>query len=165
MAKSKWPQVEAAIKDGRITQWLRDGQLEKTIAKNLGVSVGTWEKYKTRSAELREAIKNGNRVIVQEIEDALVKRALGYDYTESKMYRTKDKDGNVKTHEEVFKKHMPADTGAAIFLLKNKAKDRYQNDPQVTELRKMELELKKQIAESTGLLFDMGGDNDGNTGA
>lgn len=153
MSKSKWPQIAEAVEDGRISRWLAKGLMEKTIAANLGVSVATWEKWKTLKPELVEAIKKGNRVIVQEIEDALVKRALGYDYTESKVYITHDADGRKRERKEVLKKHMPPDVGACCFILKNKARDEWRNDPVMADLRKMELELRREIAEGEGKLW------------
>lgn len=153
ITRSKWPQVLEAVEDGRIERWLSKGLLEKTIAKNLGVSGSSWEKYKVQHAELREAIKKGNRNIVREIEDALVRRALGYDYKETKVYRTKNKDGSVSERQEVTTKHMAPDVGAACFLLKNKEKGEWSNDPRLAELREKELELRKLIAEGKGEIW------------
>lgn len=154
MARSKWPQVQEAIEDGRIEHWLANGVLEKTIAANLGVHVGTWEKYKAQHAELREAIKRGNRVIVKEVEDALVKRALGYTYTEKKIYRKKDASGRVTEHQEIHERHLPPDVGAACFILKNKDKENWRNDPVLADLKKMQLDLQRQIAEGEGKLWE-----------
>lgn len=159
MSKSKWPQVQEAVEDGRISTWLGKGLLEKTIAKNLGVSVGTWEKYKVEHPELREAIKKGNRVIVREVEDALVKRALGFEYTETKITRKKDPDGRVNEHTEIQKRYSPPDVGACCFILKNKDKDHWKNDPALSELREMELQLRRQIAEGSGKIWPEETDN------
>lgn len=154
MAKSKWPIVREAIEDGRISEWIAGGMLEKTVAKNLRISVSTWESYKVSHPELLEAIKKGNKTIVQKVEDALVKRALGYDYQETKIYRKKAADGTVTEHQEVHKKHMAPDVGAACFILKNKDKEHWQNDPKLAELRKKELELRKLIAEGRGDIWE-----------
>lgn len=153
MAKSKWPIVREAIEDGRIEQWLANGQFEKTICKNLGIAVGTWERYKVEHGELREVIKKGNKTIVQKVEDALIKRALGYSYTETKTVMKEDKDGNQTMHVETVEKHLPPDVGAAAFVLKNKDRENWQNDPKMIELRRKELELRKMIAESEGRLW------------
>lgn len=154
MAKSKWPIVREAIEDGRISEWLAGGMLEKTIAKNLGISVSSWEKYKVEHSELTEAIKKGNKTIVQKVEDALIRRALGYSYTETKTIVREDRDGNQTTNIETVEKHLPPDVGAACFVLKNKDKEHWQNDPKLTELRKREIELRKAIAEGRGDIWE-----------
>lgn len=152
--KGKWHIVKEAIDDGRIEKWLANGQFEKTICKNLGVAVGTWERYKNEHRELREAIKKGNVSIVAKVEDALIRRAIGYNYTETKTIVKEGKDGQQYTHVETHEKHALPDVGAACFILKNKAPQDWKNDPKLAELRERELELRKAIAEGEGKLWD-----------
>ncbi|MDE8105071.1 hypothetical protein PT078_09145, partial [Erysipelothrix rhusiopathiae] len=58
--------------------------------------------------EIREAVERGKEVLVSEIENALVKRALGFTVT---------KDGDVVRYtEEVY---YPPDPTSLIFALKN----------------------------------------------
>ena len=50
------------------------------------------------------------------------------------------------TYTEITKKHQPPDTGALFGLLKSKAPDQYADNPQMLELKRQELELRKQLA-------------------
>ena len=152
--KGKWYIVKEAIDDGRIEKWLAGGQFEKTICKNLGINVATWERYKNEHSELREVIKKGNVSIVAKVEDALIKRALGYDYEESKTIIKIDAKGNEYEQTEIHKKHAMPDVGAACFVLKNKAPNDWKNDPKLAELRERELELRKMIAEGKGEIWE-----------
>ena len=81
--RSKWPQVKKQL--SAIENWARQGLTELQIAKNLGIGVSTLSEYKVRYSELADALKNGKAVIVSEIENALVKKALGFSYEETKV--------------------------------------------------------------------------------
>lgn len=140
MAKSKWPSVKEKLH--LVERWARDGLTEKQIGKNLGISHQTMEEYKKNYNEFSVAIKKGKEVLIYELENALIKKAFGYEYEESRKY-IKDEDGVKTTYTEVTKKHQPPDTAAAFILLKNKAPEKYADNPQMLELKKQELELKK----------------------
>lgn len=140
MARSKWPQVESKIP--LVEKWARDGLTEMQIAKNLGISKTTLEDYKKNYPNLSNALKKGKEVLIVELENALIKKALGYEYEQSKKY-IKDEDGTKTTYTEVTKHHQPPDTAAVFILLKNKAPDKYADNPQLLDLKRQELELKK----------------------
>ena len=61
-----------------------------------------------------------------QVENALLKRALGYEFQEERVERS-DKDG-VKIVQTI--KHVPPDTTAQIFWLKNRRPDKYRNKPE-----------------------------------
>jgi uncharacterized protein (UPF0216 family) len=146
MAKSKWPQVKERLAEIEI--WLREGLTEAQVCKNLGISHQTLNEYKKAHPELVETIKRGKRVIVTEIENALVKRALGYEYEEVKTYIKVEAGGAKTTYTEKTLKHMPPDTAACAILLKNKDPENYTNDRALLEFRRQELELRKQIEQA-----------------
>ena len=60
-----------------------------------------------------------------QVENALLKRALGYDYTEEKV-EVSEKDGRKVTQTV---KHVAPDTTAQIFWLKNRRPDRWRDKP------------------------------------
>ena len=132
-----------------VAEWLANGATEKQIAHNLGVAGSTFEKYKAINAEFAEFLKNGRRNLVLQLRGALVKKALGFDYTET----SRTEEVNLQTGEmEVTKretkiKHALPDVAALNLCLKNYDSDDWANDPQALELRKQELELKKQQIE------------------
>ena len=62
--------------------WSRDGLTQKQIADNLGINVDTLIEYKKKYPDFSEALKKGKEVVDIEVENALLKRALGYKYDE-----------------------------------------------------------------------------------
>lgn len=122
MAKSKW---ETQIKDKLILVegWARNGLTDEQIAKNLGISKTTFYKYKKEHSELSELLKKGKEVIDIQVENSLLKRALGYTYEEQSTETFLN--GNVK--KKIITKYVPGDTTAQIFWLKNRRPDKWRD--------------------------------------
>ena len=120
MAKGKyqeWLEPEGLLK---IEGWARDGLTDEQIAHNMGISPSTLYEWKNAYSEFSESLKRGKEVVDREVENALLKRALGYEYEEV----SEKFDGGVLTERKVTKKQVAPDTTAQIFWLKNrKAKD------------------------------------------
>ncbi|MFL0194178.1 transposase [Clostridium sp. WILCCON 0269] len=138
MRKSKWDTVKDKLI--LVEGWSRDGLTDEQIAKNLGIHAATLYEYKKRYSEFSEALKKGKEVIDFEVENALLKRALGYSYTEVIRERVirKDKNGKVLTDIHGFpaydmvitkevKKEIAPDTTALIFWLKNRKPDKWRD--------------------------------------
>ena len=108
--------------------WARSGLTDEQIAKNIGINRTTLYDWKKKEVNIADALKRGKEVIDFEVENALLKKALGYTITikEEKL----DKDGCVHTLEKDV--HIPPDTTAQIFWLKNRKpnnwKDRVETD-------------------------------------
>lgn len=102
-----------------IEGWARDGLTEDQIAHNMGIVRSTLSEWKLKFKDISDALKKGKEVVDREVENALLKRALGYDYTEQRIEKS-DKDG---TKIVQILKHVPADTTAQIFWLKNRKPD------------------------------------------
>ena len=96
--------------------WARDGLSEEQIAKNMGITRPTLWDWKKKELNIFNALKKGKEVADYEVENALFKRALGYtiQIKEQKI----DKDGCV--HDTIRDMHVPADTTAQIYWLKNR---------------------------------------------
>lgn len=92
--------------------WARDGLTNEQIAKNLGIAVKTLYEWQNKYSEFSKALKKGKEVVDREVENALLKRALGYRYDEV------TKEGGVIT--KVVTKEVQPDTTAQIFWLKNR---------------------------------------------
>lgn len=108
----------------RLTAWARDGLTNEQIAHNIGVSEATWYRWLKQSCEICEAIKKGKEVVDAEVENALLKRALGFTCEET---MTETSPEGVKTRTT--KKIIPPDVGAAIFWLKNRRPDKWKDKP------------------------------------
>lgn len=130
-----------------ILKWLQSGATEKQIADNLGISQATWCKYKVENVEFTELIKKGRESLVTQLRGALVKRAMGFEYTEKKKYSKRDPDGQVFQYVEETTKTALPDVAALNLCLKNYDPEDWANDPQALKIKREELELRREIAE------------------
>lgn len=123
MAKSKYfTHVEPKLI--LIEGWARDGLTDEQIYNNLGISKDSFYKYKKQYSDFSDSLKRGKEIVDYEVENALLKRALGYEYDEI----------TYENGEEVKRvtKQVAPDTTAQIFWLKNRKPDKWR-DKQVIE--------------------------------
>lgn len=130
MAKGKfekWLTVEGLL---QIEAWARDGLTEEQIAANMGIVRSTLNEWKTKFPDISDSLKRGKAIVDIQVENALLKRALGYTYVETTREQVIDYDPNTgeKTgsHMEITKtvtKKVQPDTTAQIFWLKNRKPD------------------------------------------
>lgn len=140
---------------------------ETQIAETLGVGASTFQAYKTEFPELAEILKKGRQNLVAELRGALIKKAKGYEYTETKETTervkwpeniraalldagfTAEQIGQARiVKTEVACKKMPPDVAALNLALKNYDKENWANDPQQLELKKKEIELRERQIEA-----------------
>ena len=107
--------------------WARDGLTDEQIAGNIGINTSTLYDWKNKFSKISEALKKGKEVVDIQVENALLKRALGYDFQETRVEKS-DKDGT-KIIQTL--KHIPADTTAQIFWLKNRRPDKWRDKPEI----------------------------------
>lgn len=127
MAKSKWEKIKDKLT--LVEGWAREGLTDEQIANNLGINVATLYRYKKQHSEFCESLKKGKEVVDFEVENALLKRALGYNYTE-KTYETSYNETlgeYVKTLTKEVTKQVAPDTTALIFWLKNRKPEKWRD--------------------------------------
>lgn len=96
--------------------WARDGLTDEQIANNMGVCSATLYNWQLKHSEIAAALKRGKAPVDIEVENALLKRALGYDWEEV----TTEIDSNGKKHVKKVTRHVPPEVGAICFWLKNR---------------------------------------------
>lgn len=139
----KWLEKENLI---LLEGWARDGLTDDQIAKNMGISESTFYAWKNKYSEISESIKKGKDVVDYQVENALLKRALGYKTSETKV---KTENG-VTTETVITVKEIPPDTGAAAFWLKNRRPDKWREKPaneDTAALEKLD-EVLKEVREN-----------------
>lgn len=129
--------------------WARDGLTDEQIAKNIGIAPRTYYEWQERFPQFRQAIKKGKAPVDIEVENALLKRALGYEYEETITEIEEVEEGRQKKHIRRIRKHMPPDVGAIVFWLKNrkpgKWRDKIEAAPETgNELLQSLLDLERQ---------------------
>ncbi|WBY90949.1 HNH endonuclease [Enterococcus casseliflavus] len=96
MAKySEWITEEGLT---RIEGWAIDGLADKQIAENIGVAYSTFREWVKKFPALSASLKKSKDVVDRQVENALFKRAIGYEYTEVTKERIVD-TGQKKRHE------------------------------------------------------------------
>ena len=127
MAKSKANEWLEKDKLTLLEGWARNGLTDEQIANNIGISRSTLFEWRKNNQDISNALKKGKEVVDIEVENALLKRALGYTITlkEQKV----DKDGCI--HDLQKDVHIPADTTAQIFWLKNRKPEKWRDKVEI----------------------------------
>ena len=79
MAKGKyeyWLTPEGLLK---LEGWARDGLTDEQIAQNMAIGYSTLQTWKMKYQDIRDTLKRGKEVVDLQVENALLKRALGYE--------------------------------------------------------------------------------------
>lgn len=103
----------------RIQGWARDGLTNDQISYNMGITVRTLYKWQKKNVQFKQALKVGKDTADRQVENALFKSALGYEYKEEVVTN----DGRVVT----VTKHQKANTTAQIFWLKNRKPEQWRD--------------------------------------
>ena len=105
--------------------WARDGLTDEQIAKNIGINRTTLYDWKKKEVNIADTLKKGKEVIDFEVENALLKRALGYEYEEETY------ENGILTKK--VKKQVPPDTTAQIFWLKNRQVKKWRDKVEIAD--------------------------------
>lgn len=124
--------------------WARDGLTDEQIAKNIGINRTTLYDWKKKEANIADALKKGKEVIDFEVENALLKRALGYEYEEETY------ENGILTKK--VKKQVAPDTTAQIFWLKNRKKEQWREKVEVVKTDEDLQNINKNISNIANLL-------------
>jgi len=132
----------------RIEGWARDGLTEEQIAHNMGICRDTLHEWKKKYPSIADALKNSKEVVDRIVENALFKKACGYtvqvkkpikvrkvEYNDETGKKIREYEEIVETVEEV---HVPADTTAQIFWLKNRKPEAWRDKVLYTDESELE---------------------------
>lgn len=145
--KSKYEtMVEPRFDD--IKRWVEEGATDKEIMSALGIKKTAFYDYMNKHSDFAKVMREGRTSKITELKNTLFKKAIGFQYQES--VEEIEPDGTVR--KKVYTKTaLPSET-AMLILLKHWDKNedgspKWANDPATLELKKKELELKKENAE------------------
>lgn len=148
MAKGKyeyWLTPEGLLK---LEGWARDGLTDEQIAQNMGIGNRTLYEWKQKYPQISQSLKRGKEVVDRQVENALLKRAIGYEYEEvSEKY-----ESGILTEKKVTKKQVTPDVTAQIFWLKNRRPDKWKDkqDVEVSGLAEEKTKLDDLIKQISG---------------
>lgn len=96
----------------------------------MGIGYSTLQTWKSKYQEIRDTLKRGKEVIDRQVENALLKRALGYQYDEITKEMVEDGSGRLMVTKVVTKEVQP-DVTAQIFWLKNRKPSEWRDKQQM----------------------------------
>lgn len=140
MAKGKYVQWLQPDNLLRLQAWARDGATDAEIAERIGIGRDTLYLWKKKYPDISDTLKRGKEVIDIEVENALLKRALGYEYDEVTQEMTYAPNGEplgLAVTKAVTKRERP-DVTAQIFWLKNRRPDLWRDVKNVDMQAKIE---------------------------
>ena len=131
-----------------IKAWAEAGASLGEIATKLQISLASLKRYQTQFPELTEALEAGFGVADAQVEAALFKRALGFEYEQLEVVKEElahqgKKTGEVKQKEVRKQVRVLGDIGAQTFWLKNRR----------PELWREKQEVKHQGEVKQGIVF------------
>jgi hypothetical protein len=94
------------------------GMTDRELAQLFGVTQTTINNWKIVYPEFAEALRTGKALADQRVERALYHRAIGYSFDAEEVFQYKGKI--IRTHVV---RHVPPDTTAQIFWLKNRRRN------------------------------------------
>ena len=110
------------------------GATDVEVADALGIGVRTLYEWKAAHKEFSAALKSAKDVADERVERSLYHRAVGYTFDSVKIFQVAGEPLVVP-----FREHVPPDTTACIFWLKNRRKEQWR-DKQDVELSGVSLE-------------------------
>lgn len=149
IAKGKYQEWLEADNLILIESWAREGLTNEQIAKNIGINTDTFYTWRKKYPDISEALKKGKAPIDFEVENALLKRALGFEYEETETV-FEDVDGKPKKRIKKTIKYAPPDTSACIFWLKNRKPNHWRKMNEAVE-NKLKAETEKLLKEAEAL--------------
>lgn len=129
MARPSKYETHVAPRLVEVEDWVRNGATDEEIAKRLGISRDSFYEYKKQFSDFSDTLKKSKDYVDAQVENALLQRALGYEFKEI----TKElRDGEL-VPTKVVTKHIVPDTTAQIFWLKNRRPDKWREKPKEEE--------------------------------
>lgn len=137
------------------------GATEQEVADVIGIKRDTLIRWAKQNPAFRDALKMGKDGPDQRVERSLYHRAIGYSFDAKKIFQHEGKPVIVP-----YREHIPPDTTACIFWLKNRRPDLWRDkvefkgsfdhrhavsEPQLTRLGKDQLEALEGVYSVLGV--------------
>ena len=110
-----------------LAAWTRDGLSLDQIAIKIGIASRTLSRWRVKYSSIGQVLKKTREMADTEVENALFKRAIGYNITLTKPMKIKDtpySESIIYVNEEV---HIAGEVGAQVFWLSNRKPEVWQN--------------------------------------
>lgn len=129
-----------------ITKLCELGATDRDIADFLEIRLSTLYKWKLENDAFSDALKRGKETADNAVQDRLFKRATGYSFEAVKIFMPA---GAKEPVYAPYTEHVPPDTTAMIFWLKNRRPDEWRDKREVattvTMLDEMSLDERRAL--------------------
>lgn len=149
MAKGKyeyWLTPEGLLK---LESWARDGLRDEQLAERMNIAPSTLYEWKKRYSEISESLKKGKEIADIQVENALLKRALGYSYNEDKYIsipmELAEYDEKLAQYLNLYRSEYPEATDSELML----AREQFPKTKEVLAERK----VKEVVPDTTAQIF------------
>jgi hypothetical protein len=115
-SKFKWEMLP------KVTQLCKIGATDTEIADFLEISVPTLYEWQSKYPKFSKAFDKGKSQLDRRVTRSLYHRAVGFEHNTTKVFNDKGQPVAVNIRE-----HLPPDTNAAIFWLKNRKPEAWQD--------------------------------------
>lgn len=135
------------LEEGKLTLiegWARSGLTDEQIAHNIGIRRETLYDWIKKHPNISNALKKGKEVADFEVENAMFKSALGYEFEEVKTYIEDSGNGQKKRIEKT-KKHVAPNVTAQIFWLKNRKSAEWRDKQNIEHSGNIDVGKKSDI--------------------
>lgn len=99
-----------------------NGATDLEVSEELGINGATLYRWKIKYPNFCEALKAGKEIADNRVERTLYNRAVGYSFDSEKVFQFQGQIVRADTVE-----HVPPDTTAAIFWLKNRKPEQWRD--------------------------------------
>ena len=111
-----------------LSSWARDGYTLKDIANKMGIGYSTLNEWRKLYPEIREALQKGREFVDYQVENALLKSALGYKTKEVKTTIIIKKGVVVEEQRETINKESAPNVAAIQTWLFNRRPDKWKRN-------------------------------------
>lgn len=147
MARPSKYETHVAPRLTEIEDWVRNGATDEEIANRLGIAYSTLREYKSEFSAFSAALKKSKNFVDGQVENSLLRRALGYDFEEI----TRELRDGILVETKIVKKHIVPDVTAQIFWLKNRRPEKWREKPSEGEnLSDNEIHVTLSIEDVSG---------------
>lgn len=149
MAKGKyeyWLTPDGLLK---LESWARDGLTDEQLAERMNITPSTLYEWKKRYSEISESLKRGKEIVDIQVENALLKRALGYAYNEDKYIsipmELAEYDEKLTQYMNLYRFEHPEATDSELMLIR----EQFPKTKEVLAERK----VKEVVPDTTAQIF------------
>lgn len=107
--------------------WARDGYTYADVAQRIGISNAQLTKWRNAYPEFRDALKKGREIVDYQVENALLKSALGYKTKEVTIITVLKNGKMVETTKQTVTKEIAPNISACQTWLYNRLPDKWKN--------------------------------------